>query len=429
MQASPDNSLNEFAQSISSETGSGRAVSLVANAWRRLRKNKLALFGLGVIVVMILIAIFGYTITPDGSPDADTHIDELSICKPGFSCQLLRFRKHDEANTTGFFRKMIFGEPNDYQYHAIADYSFEDNAIVWHEWNEGGAKGKEHRDLLAEVIYPVNEARPHRSDTASQTEVFYIIGSNVQQTRTWSQLRHEVLDNIHQQTFWLGTDQHGRDLLSRVLIGTRISLFVGLISVTISFLIGMLMGALAGFFRGWVDDLIMWFINVVWSIPTLLLVIAITLVLGKGMFPVFIAVGLTMWVDTARVVRGQILSIREKEFVEAGRALGFRNARIIIHHILPNVLGPVIVITAHNFASAILIEAGLSFLGIGAQRPTPSWGIMISDYRGYILVGDYFLALIPGLAIMILVMAFMFLGNGLRDAIDTKMGEQDKIMT
>jgi peptide/nickel transport system permease protein len=147
------------------------------------------------------------------------------------------------------------------------------------------------------------------------------------------------------------------------------------------------------------------------------------------MFPVFMAVGLTMWVDTARVVRGQILSIREKEFVEAGRALGFRNSRIIIQHILPNVLAPVIVITAHNFASAILIEAGLSFLGIGAQRPTPSWGIMISDYRGYILVGDYFLALVPGLAIMLLVMAFMFLGNGLRDAIDTKMADQDKIMT
>ena len=198
------------------------------------------------------------------------------------------------------------------------------------------------------------------------------------------------------------------------MIGTRISLFVGLVSVAISVLIGILMGAISGFFRGWVDDVIMWFINVVWSIPTLLLVIAITLVLGKGIFPIFIAVGLTMWVETARVVRGQILSVREKEFVEAGRALGFSNIRIIIRHILPNVMGPVIVISANNFASAILIEAGLSYLGIGVSRPTPSWGMMISEYKGYILTGDAYLAVLPGIAIMFVVLAFMLLGNGLR---------------
>jgi len=213
------------------------------------------------------------------------------------------------------------------------------------------------------------------------------------------------------------------------MIGTRISLFVGLISVIISLLIGILMGSIAGFFRGWVDDVIMWFINVVWSIPTLLLVIAITLVLGKGIFPIFIAVGLTMWVETARVVRGQILSVREEEFIEAGRALGFSNIRIVLRHLLPNVMGPVIVISANNFASAILIEAGLSYLGIGVRRPTPSWGMMISEYKGYILTGDAYLAILPGVAIMFVVLAFILLGNGLRDAIDTKLVGEDQIMT
>jgi peptide/nickel transport system permease protein len=166
--------------------------------------------------------------------------------------------------------------------------------------------------------------------------------------------------------------------------------------------------------------MIMWLINVVWSIPTLLLVIAITIALGKGFMQVFIAVGLTMWVEVARIVRGQVLAVRENEFIEAGRALGFKTSRIILKHVLPNVMGPVIVISAANFASAILIEAGLSFLGIGAQIPTPSWGSMIKDHYTYITTDMAHLAIIPGVAIMILVLAFMLIGNGLRDAFDSK---------
>jgi len=135
---------------------------------------------------------------------------------------------------------------------------------------------------------------------------------------------------------------------------------------------------------------------------------------------VFIAIGLTMWVDVARIVRGQILSIREKEFIEAGRALGYRNFRIIFRHILPNVMGPVIVISAANFSSAILIEAGLSFLGIGVQPPMPSWGTMIKEHYSYIILDSAHLAILPGLAIMIMVLAFMLIGNGLRDALDVR---------
>jgi peptide/nickel transport system permease protein len=165
----------------------------------------------------------------------------------------------------------------------------------------------------------------------------------------------------------------------------------------------------------------MWLLNVVWSIPTLLLVIAITLVLGKGILQVFIAVGLTMWVDIARIVRGQVLSIREKEFVEAGKALGYKNTRIIFKHVLPNVMGPVVVMASSNFASAILTEAGLSFLGIGAQPPLPSWGEMTNAHHGYILMDKAYLAFIPGIAIMVLVLAFMLVGNGLRDAVDNKI--------
>ncbi|MFW6328383.1 MAG: ABC transporter permease, partial [Bacteroidota bacterium] len=223
-----------------------------------------------------------------------------------------------------------------------------------------------------------------------------------------------------EKTFWLGTDRFGRDMLSQLIIGARISLSVGFIAITIALLVGMVLGSLAGFYRGKTDAFIVWLINVVWSIPTLLLVIAITFALGKGFWQIFIAVGLTMWVDVARIVRGQIISVRENEFVEAGKALGLTSSRIILKHIIPNIMGPVIVISAANFASAILIEAGLSFLGVGVQPPMPSWGSMIRENYGYIILDKAFLAVIPGLAIMLLVMSFMLVGNGLRDAMEKR---------
>jgi peptide/nickel transport system permease protein len=164
----------------------------------------------------------------------------------------------------------------------------------------------------------------------------------------------------------------------------------------------------------------MWFTNVTWSIPTLLMVIAITMALGKGFWQVFVAVGLTMWVDIARLVRGQIVSIRQKEYVEAARALAFSDTRIIFRHILPNIISPIIVVAASNFASAILVEAGLNFLGIGAQPPTPSWGSMIKDHYAYIMLDASHLAIVPGVAIVLTVLAFTFVGNGLRNAADSR---------
>jgi len=226
--------------------------------------------------------------------------------------------------------------------------------------------------------------------------------------------------DITNQVYWLGTDLFGRDFLSRILYGTRISLSVGFIAVFISLIIGISLGLFAGYFRGLTDDIIMWFVNVIWSIPTLLMVIAITLALGKGFWQIFIAVGLTMWVEVTRIIRGQVLVIRELEFVEAGKALAFSNFRIMFRHIFPNVIGPLIVISAANFSAAILIEAGLSFLGIGAQPPIPTWGGMIKEHYPYIIMDKSFLAVIPGLAIISLVFSFMLLGNGLRDAFDVR---------
>ncbi|MGN6437931.1 MAG: ABC transporter permease, partial [Agriterribacter sp.] len=227
---------------------------------------------------------------------------------------------------------------------------------------------------------------------------------------------------VVKKTFLLGTDKFGRDIFSRLIIGVRVSLMVGLIAVVISLTIGIVLGLIAGYFGGRTDDVVMWFINVIWSIPTLLLVFAITLVLGKGFWQVFIAVGLTLWVNTARIIRTQVLSIRELQYVEAARALGYTHIRILARHILPNVIGPVMVMAASNFATAIVVEAGLSFLGVGVQPPQPSWGLMIKENYNFIITHNPLLAIAPGVCIMLLVLAFNLLGNGLRDAMDVRGG-------
>jgi len=216
------------------------------------------------------------------------------------------------------------------------------------------------------------------------------------------------------QTHWLGTDRYGRDVLSRLMAGSAISLGVGFTAVLISLFIGILLGAWAGYRGGRVDAVISWFIQVVWTLPTLLMVLAITMAFGKGLWQVFLAIGLTMWVDVARVVRGQFFALREMEFIQAAQAFGFSDLRVMLRHMLPNATGPITVIAAANFAAAILIESGLSFLGYGAQIPIPSWGNIIQEHYHLITGSHAWLAVAPGVLIISVVLAFTFIGDGLR---------------
>lgn len=353
--------------------------SFFNKAWQRLRKNKGAVAGLIVIFLAVVVALFAYFLGNDHTPNADRQIVEIQARKPGFTQLFIKVLKPRKPDQPGFFHQLLFGKDDAFVLVPIKSYQISGDSVAVEKFIDEG--------LYEKRTYAKNELSP---------------------------------EYIAQKTFWLGTDKFGRDILSRLIVGVRVSLSVGLVTVIISLVIGVTLGMLSGFYGGRTDNAIMWLINVVWSMPTLLLVFGLTLTLGKGFWQIFLAVGLTMWVTVARVVRGQVMAIANLEYVQAARALGLRNSRIMIRHILPNVLGPVMVIAAANFASAIIIEAGLSFLGIGIQPPTPSWGLMLKENYNFIITHNPALALAPGIAIMILVLAFNLLGNGLRDALDVR---------
>ena len=352
---------------------------LTASAFKKFKQNYFGIASLCFVIFVGFMAIFAYVFAPDDSQYANQMHLSIHSKPPGFEVSML-IQPNASPNPQSLIDKLFFGDKYPAREVPILSYQIQQQKLSYQPYNSTGLEG------LEKVI---------------DLEAFPKV-------------------HIQNKKFYLGTDKFGRDLLSRILVGARISFFIGFIAVSISLLLGLLLGSLAGYYGGRIDAMIMWLINVTWSIPTLLLVIAITLALGKGFWQVFIAVGLTMWVEVARVVRGEVMSVKEQQYITAARALGFSDFRIIFKHILPNIMAPVIVISAANFAAAILIESGLSFLGIGAQPPISSWGAMIKAHYNAIILGKPFLALIPGFCIMALVMAFMLIGNALRDALDVK---------
>lgn len=360
---------------------------LQSTPYKKFKKNTLGVVCLLFIFIMIVVSVSAYVIAPDKTENANS--GDLSIkSKPlGFEVLMLKI---PVKNAPEFdFSEYFFGQKDRFYKYPIQSYEIRNDKIVYVPYSD---------DLDIKIEKEVSV-----SDFPNENSL--------------SAISKKYIEN---QKFYLGTDKSGRDYLSRMLVGSRISLAIGFVAVFISLVVGLFFGSIAGYFGGKTDAFVMWLINIVWSIPTLLLVIAITLTLGKGFWQVFIAVGLTMWVEVARVVRGQVISTKQSQYITAAKALGFSHSRILIKHILPSVIAPIIVISAANFASAILVESGLSFLGLGAQPPTPSWGGMIKDSYSDIILGKPYLALIPGIAILLLTLSFMMVGNALRDALDVK---------
>lgn len=361
-------------------------LSLTGLALQKFKKNFWGVLSLVFIVLLLLIAVFAYVLAPDNTENANWGDLSIHSKSPGFIVKMLTIPSvEEEGNVSDYF----VGKTTASAKIPILRYVVNKDSLTYYEYTD------------------------EPSLAVAKTIPLSLFGKNAT-----SKTVGEVY--VKEQKFLLGTDSQGRDLLSRLIVGSRVSIAIGFVAVFISLVVGIFFGAIAGYYGGKVDAFVMWLVNIIWSIPTLLLVIAITLALGKGFWQVFVAVGLTMWVEVARVVRGQVMSLKQTQFVTAARALGYKNSRIIFNHILPNSMAPVIVISAANFASAILVESGLSFLGLGAQPPIPSWGGMIKDHYNYIILGKPYLAMAPGIAMLLLVLAFMMVGNALRDALDVK---------
>ncbi len=355
-----------------------------------------SVIALCIIGLTCLVALFAYVLAPDDTPYANRMVVELGARQPGFEKQLLLVPKATPQKRKGLNTGWLTGSPSNLNAIPFNRYYFDaDRIYIQHYIDE---------DLSDTLSYSFKDLLPQQELNKSSNE----------------QKQFIVDHRIEQQTFYLGTDRYGRDILSRLIVGSRVSLAVGFVAVLLSITIGIILGSLAGYYGGVVDGFVMWIINILWAIPTLLLVFAITLTIGKGFWEIFVAIGLTMWVGAARLIRGQVLVLREMEYITAAKALGLSDRRIIFKHILPNIAGPIMVIAASNFATAILIEAGLSFLGIGVQPPQPSWGLMIKEHYNFLLTNRPLLAIIPGIAIMLLVYAFNILGNALRDAFDVR---------
>ncbi len=392
--------------------------------FNRLFTNIPATVGLIVIVLAVLTAVFGVLFITDKSLNTNETATELRKLPSGSEVLFLKPKKAFEVDESSFLAKIFVGKTPDYLLFSAKEYMIKGGTELLYT----SYVGEKESIPLVRFYSGVQKDEKGKWYTVDGENITFLNTKKELITVTKTVLKETFEQTgVEKRAFMMGTDSAGRDILSRLVYGAKVSVSVGFVSVIISLVVGIFIGAVAGYSKGWIDSVLMWLVTVVWSIPGIMIIIAISLALdSKGIWVVFIAVGLTMWVDVARVVRGQFLEAREYLYVEAAKALGVSSTRIVLRHILPNISGPIIVMATANFASAILIEAGLSFIGIGVEPPTPSWGAMVREGYNMMsadIVGDsgaFGVLLFPSLCISLLVFAFNLFGNGVRDAIDPK---------
>ena len=332
-----------------------------------------------IISLFFFISLFCYFIIPDKTINANSINLTIKSQKPGYKKMFF-----ENVSVNYSIKNLFFGSEKIGESYPLDDYEIINDSII-KIINYDESK----KSLLDEKIIIITK------------------NSNIHNNV------HEIEKFISEKKFIFGTDIYGRDLFSRIILGTRVSLSIGLMAVFISNFIGIILGLISGYYGGNIDKVIVWVINIFWSIPTLLLVIALSLALGKGFWQVYIAIGLSIWVDVARLVRGKVISEKNKDYIFASKVLGYNDIKILLNNILPNIISPILIFSAANFASSILLESGLSFLGIGSQPPTPSWGYMIKENYQYIIFGNSYLIIIPSIFLISMVLSFYYLSNHL----------------
>lgn len=353
--------------------------------WRlpgKLKNNPPAFVAFWIIIAYVLAAAAGYLVAPDNSSNANRQIPELARLSPGSSARVVK---------------------------APIELSKQNLFQIWYEGD---------RSVYRYALLPPGESpRIENGKITFRNKNGYSQQISVDS----SAMRGSPENFVETLHFPLGTDNMGRDLFSRLIVGCRVSLKIGLLAVLVTILLGTSVGAAAGYFGGWTDRALQWFMTVVWSVPTLLLAVALAFALGKGEKQLFLAIGLGLWVELARVARGQTIEIKTREFAQAARAAGLPDRSIILRHILPNLTGTIIILSCVNFSTAILLEAGLSFLGLGVSPPAPSWGRMI--FEGYSFLALSYgkqLAIFPGIAVALLILSLNTLALGLKDVFEAK---------
>jgi ABC-type dipeptide/oligopeptide/nickel transport system permease subunit len=346
------------------------------------RRNGPAVGALAALCVVVLVAVVGYPWLPDDSPNATRQQLSLARLPAGSTVTLASVPLNPAVPEVGPFDYWWGGQPTRTK-----------------EWP---------------IAVGTDSAKVQRK---KEWVRFEPLGAAPVLIEGPAAARMQVI----QRAFPLGTDSFGRCLYSRLVLGARLTLSVGAIAVLLSVAIGTLLGAIAGYWGGWIDAALQGLMTVLWALPALLLAIAIAFALGKGLSQLIWAVALSQWVEVARLVRGEVRSLKERPYVEAARVMGLSDARLLWVHILPGLTSPLIIVAVANFATAILLESGLSFLGLGVPPPTPSWGAMVNEGYPYLLLAlGQGLALWPGLALMLTILCLYVVGQGLRDALDPR---------